>query len=142
MKISEHGLNLIKSFEGLRLQAYPCSAGIWTVGYGHTAGVRPGDIIDEVQAEAFLREDIADIENTINRLVTVSLKQNQFDALVSFVFNLGSVNFRSSKLLGKLNAGDHAGAADELLRWVHAGGKRLPGLVRRREVERHLFVSE
>lgn len=137
MKVSEHGLHLIKHFEGLRLQAYQCSAGVWTVGYGH----RSGDVIDEAQAASFLREDIAESESAVNSLVKAPLKQNQFDALVSFVFNLGSGNFHSSTLLKKLNAGDYAGTADELLRWVHAGGQRLPGLVRRREAERNLFIG-
>ncbi|WP_337013686.1 lysozyme [Pantoea sp. AS142] len=141
MKISEHGLNLIKSFEGLRLQAYQCSAGVWTIGYGHTAGVLPGDITDEVQADIFLRNDIAASESTVMRLVAVALNQHQFDALVSFVFNLGSGNFAASTLLKKLNAGDYAGAAEEFSRWIHAGGKPLSGLVRRREAERKLFMA-
>jgi Phage-related lysozyme (muraminidase) len=140
MKTSELGLNLIKHFEGLRLQAYQCSAGVWTVGYGHTSGVHPGDIIDEVQAGIFLRNDIAASESTVMRFVTVALSQHQFDALVSFVFNLGSGNFATSTLLRKLNAGDYAVAAEEFPRWVHAGGKPLMGLVRRREAERNLFM--
>lgn len=142
MKTGEKGIDLIKHFEGLRLKAYQCSANVWTIGYGHTAGVRPGDTIDEAQAEAFLRKDIVDSENAVNRLVTVPLKQSQFDALVSFVFNLGSGNFRSSTLLRKLNAGDDAGAAAEFLRWVSAGGRRLAGLVRRREAEKTLFEAD
>lgn len=142
MKISMYGLNLIKKFEGLSLQAYQCSAGVWTIGYGHTRGVRPGDIIDEAQAGIFLRRDVAASESTVMRFVTVVLNQHQFDALVSFVFNLGSGNFAASTLLRKLNAGDYAGAADEFPRWVHAGGKSLPGLVRRRAAERTLFLDE
>ncbi|QGG11663.1 lysozyme [Enterobacter cancerogenus] len=141
MKISEHGLNLIKHFEGLRLQAYQCSAGVWTIGYGHTCGVRPGDIIDEAQAGIFLRQDVAASESTVMRFVTTALNQHQFDALVSFVFNLGSGNFAASTLLKKLNASDYAGAADEFPRWVHAAGKPLLGLVRRREAERNLFMD-
>lgn len=141
MKLSEHGLNLIKHMEGLRLQAYQCSAGVWTVGYGHTADVRSGDVIDEAQAVLFLLEDIAESENAVTCLVKVPLKQNQFDALVSFVFNLGIGNFAASTLLRKLNAGDYTGAADEFLRWVHAGGNFLPGLARRREAERSLFLT-
>lgn len=141
MKTSERSLNLIKHLEGLRLQAYQCSAGVWTIGYGHTAGVRPGDIIDEVQAGIFLRQDVAASECTVMRLVTVALSQHQFDALVSFVFNTGNGNFAASTLLKKLNAGDYNGAADELLRWIHAGGKSLPGLVARREAERTLFLT-
>ncbi|THD56998.1 lysozyme [Enterobacteriaceae bacterium ML5] len=141
MKLSEHGLNLIKHMEGLRLKAYQCSAGVWTVGYGHTAGVRSGDVIDEVQAALFLLEDIVESENAVTCLVKVPLKQNQFDALVSFVFNLGIGNFAASTLLRKLNAGDYTGAAGEFPRWVHAGGNYLPGLARRREAERSLFLT-
>lgn len=141
MRISEYGLNLIKHFEGLRLQAYQCSAGVWTVGYGHTADVRSGDVIDEAQAGILLLRDVAASEKTVRQHVKVPLSQGQFDALVSFVFNLGRGNFRTSALLRKLNAGDYAGAANELPRWVHAGGLRLPGLVRRREAERNLFMG-
>jgi len=141
MKTSERGLNLIKHLEGLRLQAYQCSSGVWTIGYGHTAGVRPGDIVDEVQAGIFLRQDVAASECTVMRLVTVALSQHQFDALVSFVFNLGAGNFRTSTLLKKLNAGDYSGAADEFSCWINAGGKPLPGLARRREAERSLFLT-
>jgi Phage-related lysozyme (muraminidase) len=141
MKISEYGLNLIKHLEGLRLQAYQCSAGVWTIGYGHTSGVHPGDIIDEAQADIFLRQDVAASESTVMHFVTAALSQHQFDALVSFVFNLGSGNFAASTLLKKLNAGDYAGAADEFPRWVHAAGKPLLGLVRRREAERNLFMA-
>lgn len=141
MKISKHGLNLIKHLEGLRLQAYQCSAGKWTIGYGHTSGVYPGDIIDEAQASIFLRQDVAESENTVIRFVTVALNQHQFDALVSFVFNLGSGNFAASTLLRKLNASDYAGAAEEFSRWFHADGKPRSGLVRRREAERNLFMA-
>ncbi|WP_036768629.1 lysozyme [Photorhabdus australis] len=141
MKLSEKGLELIKQFEGLRLHAYQCSANVWTIGYGHTAGVRSGDVISAEKADAFLRQDVADAECTINNAVRVSINQHQFDALVSFVFNLGAGNFRSSTLLKKLNAGDYAGAGSELLRWVNAGGQRLAGLVRRREAEKMLFET-
>jgi len=139
MKTGEKGLALIKHFEGLRLRAYQCSADVWTIGYGHTAGVRPGDVITPEQADAFLRGDVADAERAVGRFVRVPLTQCQFDALVSFTFNLGSGNLRTSTLLRLLNAGDYPGAAGQLLRWVNAGGKRLPGLVRRREAEKALF---
>jgi lysozyme len=141
MKISEHGLCLIKHFEGLRLQAYRCSAGVWTIGYGHTVGVHPGDVIDELQADVLLLQDVAQAARTVNQLVNAPLNQNQFDALISFVFNTGSGNFAASTLLKKLNDGDYSGAADEFSRWVHAGGESLPGLVRRREAERILFMD-
>lgn len=141
MKLSEQGLDLIKHFEGLRLQAYQCSASVWTIGYGHTANVRPGDIIDEEQAGHLLCQDVTASEEAVIRLVRVSLSQHQFDALVSFVFNLGSGNFATSTLLKKLNAGDYIGAAEEFSRWVNAGGKKLLGLVRRRDAERQLFLE-
>ena len=139
MKISEHGLDLIKHFEGLRLQAYQCSAGVWTIGYGHTSGVRPGDILDEAKAGILLRQDVAASESTVMHFVTVALNQHQFDALVSFVFNLGSGNFAASTLLKKLNAGDYSGAADEFMHWIYVKGTRVCGLIRRRQAEYSLF---
>lgn len=142
MKTGEKGLELIKHFEGLRLRAYQCSAHVWTIGYGHTAGVLPGDEISTEQADDFLKQDIAESERSVGRYVTVPLRQCQFDALVSFTFNLGSGNLRTSTLLKKLNNGDYAGAAGEFLRWVNAGGKRLPGLVLRREAEKALFEEQ
>lgn len=141
MKTSEKGLELIKHFEGLRLQAYQCSAYVWTIGYGHTAGVQPGDSVTTKQADSLLRQDIEESERSIAHYVTVPLNHCQFDALVSFTFNLGAGNFRTSTLLKKLNAGDYSGAADEFSRWINAGGKPLPGLVRRREAERLLFLT-
>jgi lysozyme len=141
MRIDEHGLALIKAFEGLKLNAYRCAAGVWTIGYGHTLGVNPGDTLTEQAADLFLRQDAAVAEASVNRYVNVPLTQNQFNALVSFVFNLGSGNFRNSTLLKKLNAGDYQGAGEELLRWVRAGDSTLPGLVRRRAVEKTLFEN-
>jgi len=141
MKTGINGINIIKEFEGLRLQAYKCPADRWTIGYGHTAGVSANDVITEAQAISLLCQDVAESERAVNHYVHVPLTQNQFDALVSFVFNLGVGNFRTSTLLKKLNAGDNDGAAQEFGRWIHAGGKALPGLVRRREVERALFLK-
>lgn len=141
MKIGINGLNLIKEFEGLKLQAYKCPADIWTIGYGHTAGIGPDDVITEAQANSLLCQDVAASERAVNQYVHVPLTQNQFDALVSFVFNLGVGSFRTSTLLKKLNAGDYDGTAQEFGRWIHAGGKALPGLVRRREAERVLFLK-
>mgnify|MGYP003366972558 CR=1 FL=1 len=142
MITGETGLELIKEFEGLRLTAYLCPAQVWTIGYGHTAGVRQGDVIIEAQADAFLRHDLAASELAVGRRVTALLNQNQFDALVSFTFNLGAGNLSRSSLLQKLNAGDYAGAAEEFLRWNRAGGKPLAGLSRRRAAERALFLTE
>lgn len=139
MKCSDSGLNLIKHYEGLRLHAYHCSAHVWTIGYGHTAGVSAGDVITLEQAEKYLLQDINSAENTVNNYVMAPLSQHQFDALVSFVFNLGSGNFSSSTLLAKINARDYSGAASEFLRWNRAGGNIVNGLVRRREDEKRLF---
>jgi len=141
MKVSNNGINLVKRFEGLELKAYRDSVGILTIGYGHTHAVKAGDIITGEQADAFLREDLQVAELTVNTNVKVKLTQGQFDALVSFVFNLGSGNFVKSTLIKKLNAGDYAGAADEFGKWVNAGGKKLSGLVKRRAAEREVFLT-
>lgn len=142
MKTSQRGIDLIKRFEGLRLTAYPdpgTGGDPWTIGYGHTKGVKPGMKIAENWAEELLRDDLAEFEAAVNGLVTVRLCQHQFDALASLVFNIGGTAFRDSTLLRKLNAGDYAGAAAQFERWVHGGGKILPGLVRRRAAERVMF---
>lgn len=141
MRISEKGINLIKRFEGLRLEAYLDSVDIPTIGYGHTRGIKLGQTITQEQADAFLEEDIHEFELAIQRLVHVNLTQNQFDALVSFTFNLGIGSLKQSTLLKKLNAGDITGAANEFNRWVYAGGKKLTGLVKRRSAERLMFIS-
>lgn len=141
LRTGARGLDLIKSFEGLRLSAYRDSVGIWTIGYGHTKGVKPGDTITVEQANDFLREDLRDAERAVNDLTFLNLTQNQFDALVSFTFNLGRGNLQASTLLRRVNEGDFEGAAEEFLRWTKAGGKVLPGLVRRREAERALFLK-
>lgn len=135
------GLDLTEHSEGLRLEAYQDSVGVWTIGYGHTKGVKKGDVITQEQAEAFLKEDIQQAVADIERLVKQPLTQHQFDALVDFDFNLGSGNLASSTLLKKLNAGDYAGAALEFQRWNRAGGKVLSGLTTRRTEEADLFTS-
>jgi lysozyme len=137
---SEKGLALTQQFEGLRLTAYQDSVGVWTIGYGHTgADVHSGLTITQEQASAFLLQDVASAVATVNRLVTVALTQNQFDALVDFVFNAGSGNFAGSTLLRELNASKIEAAAAQFSRWVYAGGKELPGLVKRRNAEADLF---
>ena len=141
MEISNRGIELIKKFEGLRLTAYRCSAGVLTTGYGHTRGVKAGDLITARQADEFLREDVRSAELVVNLDVKVWLSQGQFDALVSFVFNLGAGNFVKSTLLRKLNDGNYVGAADQFGRWIYAGKTELPGLIRRRAAERELFLS-
>lgn len=134
--------SLIRRFEGLELHAYRDPVGVLTIGYGHTTNVRPGQVITESEAEELLRYDLSWVEDAINKSVTVDLNQNQFDALASWVYNLGETNLRNSTMLKKLNAGDYEGAADEMLRWNKAGGKVLRGLVRRRKAERDLFLRE
>jgi GH24 family phage-related lysozyme (muramidase) len=138
--INQAGLDLIKEFEGFRASAYRCPAGVPTIGYGHTKTARMGMLINRKHGEQLLRSDLSDAESAVSRLVKVPLTDNEFSALVSFVFNLGEGNFAKSTLLRKLNAGDRQGAADELLRWNRAGGRVLRGLIRRREAERQLFL--
>lgn len=141
MRTSDTGVDLIKEFEGFRAMAYLDAANVPTIGYGHTKGVKLGQAIAEAEAEAFLRDDLADAEGAVLRLVKVPLSQNEFDALVSFTFNVGQGNLGKSTLLRKLNAGDRAGAAAEFGKWVNAAGRQLAGLVRRREAERKLFLA-
>ena len=140
-RINEAGLALIKDFEGLRLNAYQDAVGVWTIGYGHTSTAYPGQSITTAQATALLRQDVANFEDAVTRAVQVPITENQFAALVSFAYNVGSGALNSSTLLRKLNAGDTFGAADEFLRWNRAGGQVLAGLTRRREAERALFLS-
>lgn len=147
MKTSTNGINLIKSFEGLRLKAYDDSVGVWTIGFGtikypNGTRVKAGDSCTSQQAEDYLHNDLTSFENAVNRLVKAKLTQNQFDALVSFTYNLGETNLSKSTLLKKLNAGDYQGAADQFLVWNKAGGKVMKGLVRRREAERALFLKK
>ena len=142
MQISEKGLDLIRKFEGLRLDTYDCPAGKLTIGYGHTGSdVKPGLIIDAQKATALLMEDVKRFEKSVNELVKVPMTQGMFDALVCFAFNLGAGSLKSSTLLAKLNANDKQGAADEFLKWNKAQGKVLDGLTARRSGERELFLS-
>ncbi|WP_433647466.1 lysozyme [Kosakonia pseudosacchari] len=146
MQTSEKGVALIKSFEGLSLTAYKDSVGVWTIGYGWTQlvdgkPISAGMIIKQDTAERLLKTGLVSYESDVSKLVKVKLNQGQFDALVSFAYNLGSRSLSTSTLLRKLNAGDYAGAADEFPRWNKAGGQVLAGLSRRREAERALFLS-
>lgn len=142
MKISQKGLSLIKSFEGLELRAYKDSVGVVTIGYGSTGPhVFMGQVITEQQAEALLLSDVSRFEKGVMETVKVPLNQNQFDALVSFSFNLGLANLKSSTLLRKLNSLDYKGASLEFGRWNKAGGVVLAGLTRRRLAEKELFLS-
>ena len=140
-RINEKGLSLIREFEGLKLKSYLCPAGVWTIGVGHTKGVKPGMVITEERAKELLREDLAEFEAGITKLVRVPLTSNQFSALVSLAFNVGLANVASSTLLKKLNEGDYQGAADQFPRWDKARGKTLAGLTRRRAAERALWLE-
>lgn len=135
------GLALIKKFEGCELEAYQCSAGVWTIGYGHTKGVAPGDSVSQEEAEQMLVDELHEYESYINEYVTVALSQNQFDALVSWVYNLGPANLKASTMLKVLNSGDYEGVPAQIKRWNKAGGKVLQGLIRRREAEALLFIG-
>ena len=141
MQVSKKGISLIKKFEGCRLLAYQDSVGVWTIGYGHTRGISRNDKISQEQADTFLLHDIELAVKDVNRLVKVTLNSNQFDALVSFTFNLGARNLSSSTLLKKLNAGQTDMAANEFGRWIFAGERISSGLVKRREAEKNLFLS-
>jgi len=139
-KTNNAGIELIKQFEGLYTKAYLCPANVLTIGYGHTAGVRQGQEITETEAEEFLIEDLSSAEKSVERLITSDLNDNQFAALVSFTFNLGAGNLKTSTLRRKLNGGDYDAVPSELARWVKAGGKTLAGLIRRRAAEGELFM--
>jgi len=142
MKTSQAGIDLIKKFEGCKLRAYKDSVGVPTIGYGSTRDVKMGMRITPYMAEDFLRQDLEEAEAAVRDLINVPLSQCEFDALVSFTFNLGSGNLATSTLRNKLNGHDRKAAADEFLKWVNAGGKKLSGLVRRRKAERAMFLGE
>ncbi|EKW0743268.1 lysozyme [Citrobacter freundii] len=149
MQTSEKGIKNIKDFEGCSLTAYPdpgTGGAPWTIGYGWTHPVdgkpiKPGMTIKQETADRLLKTGLVSYENDVLKMAKVKLTQGQFDALVSFAYNVGSRALSTSTLLRKLNDGDVMGAADEFLRWNKAGGKVLNGLTRRREAERALFLS-
>lgn len=139
LTISKRGLAFIRKWEGLRLVAYRDSGGVWTIGYGHTGTVFPSMVITEPQAEALLRSDLFRVEQAIRSYVDVSLSQNEYDALCSFIFNVGVEAFARSTLLKRLNAVQYDQAADQLLRWDKVQGEQVQGLVNRRRDERLFF---
>lgn len=148
MKISEEGLRLIKSFEGYHTRlpdgscaAYLCPAGVATIGYGVTEGVKLGMVWSAAQAETALLREIAKFEDAVTRSVTVEINQNEFDACVSLAYNIGEAGFRRSSILRKLNKGDRTGAAQAFRLWNQGGGRVLPGLVSRRMREAALFLK-
>jgi GH24 family phage-related lysozyme (muramidase) len=148
--INAAGLEIVKGFEGLSLTAYPdpgTGGEPWTIGYGHTSAAGPPQVyqglsITRAEAEDILKRDLKIYEKAVTDAVTRPSTSDQFSAMVSFTFNVGPGNFRSSTLLRKHNAGDFAGASEEFLKWVYAGGNVMPGLQRRRQAERALYRSE
>jgi len=142
MNISAEGLSLIKKFEGCELKAYRCAANVLTIGYGSTKGVTEDMEITQEEAESLLQEEMHEYEGYINDMVKVPLEQHQFDAMVSWVFNLGSGNLSSSTLLKKLNNSEYDEVPAQIRRWNKAGGKVLDGLIRRREAEAKMFMNE
>ena len=139
MQISEKGKALIKKYEGLKLSAYKCPAGVWTIGYGHTTGVFEGQKITQKKADEFFDNDIKKFEKIVLELCKVPLTQGQFDALVSLVYNIGKTAFSNSTLLKLLNQKNYSATAKQFTRWVFANGEKLQGLVKRREEEKFLF---
>lgn len=139
--ISPAALYLIKHYEGLKLEAYQDAVGVWTIGWGHTKTAKRGMVVTESQAEQLLLDDIAEHARGVAGALKVKVKQHQFDALVSFAFNLGVGALRGSTLLKLLNDGNERAAASQFDRWVYAGGQKLSGLVKRRTSERILFVT-
>ena len=142
MNISNEGLSLIKKFEGCELNAYKCAAGVPTIGYGSTHGIEMGMSISKSRAEELLLEDIAKFEEHVKNNVKVPLNQNQFDSMVSWTFNLGGGNLKSSTLLKVLNGSDYTDVPNQIKRWNKANGKVLEGLIRRREAEALLFEGK
>lgn len=140
--INAAGLALVKQFEGLRLHAYPDGAGVQTIGYGHTLGVKSGDTCSVTDAERWLTQDLTGAQNAVYQLVKVTLGDNQFAALVSFVFNMGQRRLASSTLLKKLNAGDYSCVPSELAKWRNIAGQPSAGLIRRRAAEAALWDLE
>ena len=142
MNISKEGLSLIKKFEGCELEAYLCPAGVWTIGYGHTKDVKEGDKINKDEADYLLQEEMIEYESYINDFVEVPLNQNQFDALCSWVYNLGPTNLKNSTMLRVLNEEKYTDVPQEIKRWNKAGGEVLDGLIKRREAEAKMFAGE
>jgi len=137
--INEAGLGLVKEFEGLRLTAYRCPRGVWTIGYGHTRTAYPGMAIDEAQAESLLLSDLEEFARAIDRLVDVPLNDNEFSALVCFAFNVGVAALERSSLVKLLNRGWYEQVPAQMMRWVFVNGEASGGLSRRRAAEGALW---
>ena len=142
MNISQEGISLIKKFEGCKLEAYKCAAGVWTIGYGHTKDVKEGNSITKEDAESMLVHELQEYCNDVDIAVKVDLKQNEFDSLVSWTYNLGPTNLNSSTMLRVLNEGKHDEVPAQMKRWNKASGQVKEGLVRRREAEALLFQEK
>ena len=142
MNISQEGISLIKKFEGCELEAYKCAAGVWTIGYGHTKDVKENDVITKEEAESMLVHELQEYCNDVDIAVKVDLKQNEFDSLVSWTYNLGPTNLNSSTMLRVLNEGKHDEVSAQIKRWNKANGQVKEGLVRRREAEALMFEAK
>ena len=142
MKISQEGLSLIKKFEGCELEAYKCAAGVWTIGYGSTKGVKEGDTLTKEETDNLLLHEMDEYEGYVLESVEMPLSQHQFDAIVSWTFNLGPSNLKASTMLKVLNKGNYEDVPAQIKRWNKAGGKVLEGLIRRREAEALLFEGK
>jgi lysozyme len=142
VKASSKAYDLIKKYESYRDRAYLCPAHKWTCAWGHTTGITQDTTCTLEQAEAWLRDDVAEAERAVNRLVKVPLTQNQADSILAFVYNVGVGNFTESTLLKRLNNRDDTGAKTEFGRWIFSNGKALAGLKKRRDEEAALFASD
>jgi lysozyme len=147
MHVTKEGMALIKKFEGYRGKAYRCAAGVWTIGYGHTSMAGPPAVaggleVSREEANRILAEDVAKFAAEVARVLVVRLADHQFSAIVSFAFNVGIANFRSSSVLKAINSGDLMSVPRRLQLWNKAGGKMLPGLVRRRAAEAGMFIGK
>lgn len=138
-RINAAGLAIVKHYEDCELESYLCPSRVWTIGYGHTHNVQKGMVWTQRQCDETLEADLREFEAAVERLVTVPLTENQFSAIVSWVFNVGVGAMEGSTLLRKLNKADYAGASAEFQRWDRSGAKILRGLTRRRIAERDLF---
>lgn len=142
MTTSQKGIDLIKEFEGCVLKAYKCPAGVWTIGYGTTQGINPNMVITQAQAETFLKRDIKPVERFLNGMC-INYTQRQFDALTSWIYNLGIGAFKSSTMYKYIVARrKDVEIADQMVRWVNSGGKPLLGLKRRRVAEANMFLGK
>tara|TARA_R110000796_G_scaffold252253_1_gene385797 strand:+ start:911 stop:1354 length:444 start_codon:yes stop_codon:yes gene_type:complete len=142
MHISKEGIALIKKFEGCELEAYLCPAGVLTIAYGRTKGVKENDTCTYSEAEEWLEEELTEYEDYVKNLIKVDLTQNQFDSLVCWTYNLGPTNLKKSTLLKVLNEGDYDSVPSQMKRWNKSQGEVLEGLIRRREAEALLFEEK